>query len=312
MNFFDLHCDTLYKAVTKKSNLDNPSYEVKLNNDIGSIKLQCYAIWLPDNLDGNDAERLFFESADYLKSECNRLGIKLFGIGEFTNNAFRNFQNSAFFTVENGKALNGKIENVKKLAELGVRIMTLTWNEKNELGSGVLSNNKCGLTDFGKLAVAEMEKYGIVIDISHSSDELFYDVASCTERPFIATHSDSRTITKNPRNLTDEQIKTINSRGGIIGLNLHNAFLNNDPHKACMLDILKHTEYMLSLGCENSLCFGTDFDGCDLPKDIVGSDSIADIYELFLRNNYNESILKKIFYENAYNFFENFDNQRIM
>ena len=255
---------------------------------------------------------MFFESADYLKSECNRLGIELLGIGEFTDNAFSKYRNSAFFTVENGKALNGKIENVKRFAKIGVRIMTLTWNEMNEIGSGVLSEDKCGLTDFGKLAVAEMEKYGIVIDISHASDELFYDVVNQTNKPFIATHSDSRTITQNPRNLTDEQIKIIIQRGGLIGLNLHNAFLNNNPDKACMNDILKHCEYMLSLGCENSLCFGTDFDGCDLPRDIVGSDSIGEIYELFLRNNYNESVLKKIFYENAYNFFENFDNQRIM
>ena len=83
MNFFDLHCDTLYKAVTEKSELDNPSYEVKLNNNSKSHRLQCYAIWLPDTLDSNEAEKLFFESADYLKSECNRLGIELLGIGEF-------------------------------------------------------------------------------------------------------------------------------------------------------------------------------------------------------------------------------------
>ena len=150
MNFFDLHCDTLYKAVTEKSELDNPSYEVKLNNDSKSHRLQCYAIWLPDTLDGNSAEKLFFKSADYLKSECNRLGIELLGIGEFTDNAFSKYRNSAFFTVENGKALNGRIENVKRFAELGVRIMTLTWNEMNEIGSGVLSEDKCGLTDFGK------------------------------------------------------------------------------------------------------------------------------------------------------------------
>ena len=67
MNFFDLHCDTLYKAVTQHSELDNPSYEVKLNNDINSNKLQCYAIWLPDTLNSDDAEKLFFKSADYFK-----------------------------------------------------------------------------------------------------------------------------------------------------------------------------------------------------------------------------------------------------
>ena len=104
MNFFDLHCDTLYKVVTEKSELDNPSYEVKLNNNSKSHKLQCYAIWLPDTLDGNAAEKLFFKSADYLKSECNRLGIELLGIGEFSDNAFSKYRNSAFFTVENGKA----------------------------------------------------------------------------------------------------------------------------------------------------------------------------------------------------------------
>ena len=151
MNFFDLHCDTLYKAVTEKSELDNPSYEVKLNNNSKSRKLQCYAIWLSDTLDGNEAGKLFFKSADYLKSECNRLGIELLGIGEFTDNVFSKYRNSAFFTVENGKALNGKIENVKRFAKIGVRIMTLTWNEMNEIGSGVLSEDKCGLTDFGNL-----------------------------------------------------------------------------------------------------------------------------------------------------------------
>lgn len=96
MNFFDLHCDTLYKAVTEKSELDNPSYEVKLNNNSKSHRLQCYAIWLPDTLDGNEAEKLFFESADYLKSECNRLGIELLGIGEFTDNAFQSIETQRF------------------------------------------------------------------------------------------------------------------------------------------------------------------------------------------------------------------------
>ena len=96
MNFFDLHCDTLYKAVTEKSELDNPSYEVKLNNNSKSRKLQCYAIWLPDTLDSNEAEKLFFESADYLKSECNRLGIELLGIGESQIMLFQSIETQRF------------------------------------------------------------------------------------------------------------------------------------------------------------------------------------------------------------------------
>lgn len=312
MNFIDLHCDTLYKATTNRLRLDDPSYEVKLSSDISSHKLQCYAIWIPDNLSGEESERLFFDSAKLLKSESKRLGLKLFDIGTYRSGEFYNYVNSAFFTVENGKALNGKIENVKKFADLGVRIITLTWNDKNALGSGVLSGESNGITDFGRKVISKMEKYGIICDVSHASDALFYDIADISSQPFVATHSNTRKITSNPRNLTDEQIKIIKERKGIIGINLHNAFLNNNPDNAKMTDILSHTDYMLSLGCENVLSFGTDFDGCDLPKDIFGSESVGKIYELFLRHNYNETLVRKIFHENAHKFFENFDNRRIM
>ena len=162
--------------------------------------------------------------------------------------------------------------------------MTLTWNEMNEIGSGVLSEDKCGLTDFGKLAVAEMEKYGIVIDISHSSDELFYDVVNQTNKPFIATHSDSRTITQNPRNLTDEQIKIITQRGGLIGLNLHNAFLNNNPDKACMNDILSIAN-ICCRSIENLFASVRILTVAICRVILSGSNSIGEIYELFLRNN---------------------------
>ena len=97
--------------------------------------------------------------------------------------------------------------------------MTLTWNGSNEIGSGVMSGDKFGLTPFGKLAVKEMEKEGIVIDVSHASEALFYDVAENTERPFIATHSNSKVLCKHPRNLTDDQFRIICNRGGLVGLN---------------------------------------------------------------------------------------------
>lgn len=104
-----------------------------------------------------------------------------------------NKQGTAFIlTVEGGSAVAGDLKNIHHLRENGVRVMTLTWNGSNEIGSGVMSGDKFGLTPFGKLAVKEMEKEGIVIDISHASEALFYDVAGNTERPFIATHSTPR------------------------------------------------------------------------------------------------------------------------
>ncbi|MCQ2514488.1 MAG: dipeptidase [Ruminococcus sp.] len=306
MKYIDLHCDTLYKSVTQNIPIDSSDMEVKPVLE-GDTRLQCYAIWLPDDFGGDRAEELFFEASQRIVSECNFSKINLI-------RSFRNLEktlqygNNAVFTVENGLALNGKIENVRKFSELGVRIMTLTWNAHNHIGDGADVKNAMGLTEFGRLAVNEMEKYKIIVDISHASDKLFYDVAEIANKPFIATHSNSRKIAEHRRNLTDEQFKVIIDRGGIVGLNFHNAFLSNNPDKASAVDLLKHTEHFLSLGGENHLCVGSDFDGCDLPDDIKNSDSIATIYEMFLKNNYKEELLEKIFFKNALNFFENFDN----
>lgn len=307
MNLVDLHCDTLYKSVTENKPLDDANMEVS-NPDKSDNRLQCFAIWLPDDLKGDDAEILFFKSASKLAYECKRLNISLIPPAKSIANELKHNNNLAYFTVENGLALNGKLENVKKFAELGVRMITLTWNGSNQIGDGAKAENPKGITAFGKSVVDEMEKNKIVVDVSHASDPLFYDVAQLANKPFVASHSNARKITHNKRNITDEQFQIIRTMGGIVGLNFHNAFLNDTADNASMLDIVRHADYFLSLGGENVLCIGSDFDGCDLPKDITGSESLYQIYELFLQHNYKESLVEKIFFKNALNFFENFDN----
>ena len=95
----------------------------------------------------------------------------------------------------------------------------------------------------------------------------------------------------------------------MFGLNFHNAFLNNAPEKATVNDVLRHAEHFLSLGGSDCLCFGSDFDGGTLPDDFQNSRVYDKIYTEFLRHNYEEELIRKIFYGNALNFFENFDNQ---
>lgn len=311
MYLIDLHCDTLYKSVKRNIFLDDMSMENRLNID-DMHKLQCYAIWIPDDISGLEAEELFYRAYDRLVSETNRLSIKLIGFEEKYNSQLFDYKNSAYFTIENASAVNGKLKNIEKFAKLGVKIITLTWNSSNQIGDGASVIKPEGLSDFGRLAVKEMEKWGIIIDISHASDKLFYDIADISTKPIIATHSNSRCITNHKRNLTNEQAEFIADNNGIIGLNFHNEFLNNNSERAGIFDIIRHTEHFMSLGLENNICIGTDFDGCTLPKDIKGSESMADIYEMFLKHNYKESVINKIFYGNAHKFFENFDNQRIM
>lgn len=309
MHLIDLHCDTLFKSLTKNKPLDYKEMETKPFVNKG---LQCYAIWIPDEYSAEKAEMTVINSANLLQSETNRLGIKYITKNNCINEAFFKSDYSACLTIENSLALNNKLENVKKFADLGVKIMTLTWNGRNSVGDGAEVENPVGLTDFGKSVIPEMERYNIVVDISHASDKLFYDVAEIAKRPLIATHSNSRSVTEHKRNLTDEQFKIIKNIGGIVGLNFHNAFLSNKPDKATKYDILKHTEKFLSLGGENSIAIGSDFDGCTLPDDISGSISMYEIYEMFLCENYKESLVRKFFYKNALKFFENFDKERIM
>lgn len=312
MRVIDLHCDTLYKKSVENIPLDDIDNECQINKKYGNNKLQCYAIWLPDKLSGDEAEKLFFKAADDFKEECKRLDISIIKPGDSVKEKFLSCKNSAFLTVENSTALNGKAENIIEFSKLGVRMMTLTWNASNPVGDGADVENANGITSFGKEIVALMEQNGIIVDISHASQKLFYDVAEVTKLPFVASHSNSFSVASHRRNLTDRQFEIIKKRGGLVGLNFHNAFLNDDPEKACIEDILRHTEYFLSIGGENTLCFGSDFDGGTLPWDIKNSHVYYDIYELMLKNGYKEELIHKIFYLNALNCFENFDNYQIM
>lgn len=307
MRLFDFHCDTLYKALTENKTL-NEKTGFHISVDKGKTYdswIQCMAIWIPDEVRGSNAVGLLKNAHSKLINESRMYDIDIIKI----KGGLKSDKKASFiFTVEGGAALAGDIKNVSLLKELGVKFLTLTWNGTNELGDGCLVDNPKGLTDFGRKAVIELEKNKIFIDLSHASDKLFYDVAQISSKPIVATHSNSRSITNHPRNLTDEQFSIIKNSGGIVGLNFYKEFLNSDSSNASMYDIIKHADHFLSLGGENTICLGSDFDGADMPDDINGIEKMYDLYELFLKNGYKESVVNKIFYENGCNFCKNFDN----
>ena len=306
MRVFDLHCDTLYRAVTESGNFNYNKFEISVDKASYLDEwIQCFALWIPDDMSSYDIQPLFDKAYKFLNNQCKEHNI--YCCKDFTevNNPSAR---KCFFTVENGRILQGNLENIKKLSDYNVKILTLTWNSDNEIASGALSSSNFGLTNFGKRAVKELEKNKIIIDVSHLSEKAFYDVAEMASKPFIATHSNSKTITSHIRNLSDDQFNIIKSIGGIVGINFHNSFLNNREDNASIDDIIKHTEYFLSLGGENTISIGTDFDGGKLPKDIKGIETIGEIYNRFLQKNYSETLLDKIFFKNAYNLCQNFDN----
>lgn len=306
MKVFDLHCDTLYKAVTMSHGFSCSDFEVQTNADFEKY-LQCFAVWIPDDITINEGRELFKNAKTKLKTECELNNIKIIYSFKEIKKELLNHNKLAMLTLENCSIINNDISYIKYLADSGVKIATLTWNASNCIGDGAMVKNSSGLTEFGREAVSELERQGIVIDLSHASDKLFFDVCETAKKPFIASHSNSRKITNHKRNLTDEQAKIIFAGGGIVGLNFHNAFLNDTPENAGIDDIIKHAEHFLSLGGENNLALGSDFDGGILPYDIESNLTLYKIYNRFLQKKYQQAIIDKIFYENAVNFFENFD-----
>lgn len=175
--------------------------------------------------------------------------------------------------------------------------MTLTWNGENELGSGNVTDR--GLTDFGRAAVREMERCGILIDISHLNDAGLADVFETAERPFLATHSNARAICAHKRNLTDVQIKEMVRRGCLIGLNYYGRFLRDRGEVRSLDDVYRHVAHFFDLGARRNLALGSDFDGAALPPCLDSAEKTVDFYEYLLSRGVSQADADGIFFENA-------------
>ena len=296
MDYFDLHCDTIMECALKEKPLLKNELHISLESAASfSRYTQCFAAWIPDELSPKDAYDHFRKLSDCLFRQVEE------------NSALISFSSGkkcrAILTVENGSALGGDLNNIAEFKKRGVKMLTLTWNGANQLGRGVLSPGSEGLTELGKKALPLLEEAGIVIDISHASPELFWDVQALAKKPFVASHSNAKAICSHPRNLTDEQFLAVKEGGGLVGLNFFRGFLNNTPEEAGMTDILRHAEHFLSLGGEDVVAMGSDFDGAELPKDMEGLRSVSALKELFLRHNYSEGLVHKLFWQNASDFF---------
>lgn len=296
LQVFDLHCDTLYESFINNTPLGTDDYEFRYSDFCKSDKwFQCMAVWTPDDLVyPKPLIEYFIDCCERLKQECNRLGVKINDL---------NSDKSFLITVENSHILENNIENIEVLKNYGVKIATLTWNGYNCIGAGAKSDSKKGSTEFGRKVIEAYIKEGIAIDVSHTNDALFYDIASFNPEKIIATHSDSRTLCNNNRNLTDEQFCYIRDKKGIVGINFHKYFLKEDG-SGTIKDIMNHIYHFLSLGGEDTLAIGSDFDGADMLADLASSSDLATLYNSLIENNFEKSLVDKIFFKNAYDFYK--------
>lgn len=300
MKVFDLHCDTIGECYKHQKNLRSNDMHLSLEKTARYEEYcQVFAIWITDDKRGQTAVDYFNNVADlYYKSiEENDDLISAYGSGNDT-------PVKGVLACEGGSACGGTLDGLRHMYERGVRLVTLTWNDNNEIGGGAFSEG--GITPFGVEFVKECEHLGVIIDVSHLNRETFWDVVKVTEKPFVASHSNANIVDNERgirRNLDDAQIEVIRDRRGLIGLNFCNNFLQQQEYPG-LLSLCEQIRYFLEMGCEDIIALGSDYDGCEMIDELKGAEKMSETYEFLLSQGFSQKIIDKIFYENAKRFFE--------
>lgn len=330
LRVFDLHCDTLdriafsgdpsvpggfaeHDAAVPRHRMatlaDNDAH-ISLAHTEGFAWCQCFAAFIPDEVHGEAAWGLFERVRGVLERELDRCGDKLALARTCpeVDAIHATGKTAALFTVEGASFLEDDEQaetRLDALADAGVRMLTLTWNGPNALGSG--NDTRHGLTGFGRAMVGELERRGIVVDVSHLNDAGFKDVCDVADRSFAASHSNARAVCGHPRNLADWQLRELADRGGIAGLNFCVQFLSDAHADPTRDDVLRHVDHVLETAGEHVLALGSDYDGCDVPSWLNPCSSIGALHELLARE-FGRPIADKVFFENAHGFFSRMED----
>lgn len=304
----DLHCDTLtdskHTSTGNMDTLDNPKRVLSLTDIPEDVNwAQFYAVFIPDEIRGQKAIDYFEFNRDNFYRQMDKFSDRVMACytAEDMEKAWGEGKMAAFLTIENGSALAGDLYRGKVIADQGVRAITLVWNGENELGSGHTTDN--GLSDFGKAMVPELEKQGIIVDISHLNDPGFIDLLKVAQKPFMASHSNARAVCGHKRNLTDDMIKEMIHRDCLIGLNYFVKFIRDDGKVKSLDDLYRHVEHFFELGGEKNLALGSDFDGAVLPDCLSSPADVAGLYEYFISRGLTQEQVEGIMYKNAQIFF---------
>jgi len=326
MKVVDMHCDTILAIHDLKAKGENCSLlENNLNIDLkkmqkGNYLLQNFAMFV--HLKQNDNPVLkAHQLIDCYYNELEKYQdmIKpVFSYQDIVDNE-KNGLMSAMLTLEEGAVVYHDLAMLRNYYRLGVRMITLTWNFPNGIGHPNFTstghfedmyhiNTKDGLTPFGIEYIKEMERLGIIIDVSHLSDAGFYDVYNNTTKPFVASHSNARSICKAARNMSDDMIKKLASRGGVMGINFCGDFLvekSGGHARSCIDDMVKHILYIRDLVGIDYIGLGSDFDGIEQNLELENCSQMDKLKNALLKAGLTNEEIKKVFYQNVLRVYQN-------
>ncbi len=309
--YLDLHCDTLELGFLKKK---EDIYEVPEGMlDIRRMKEagmygQFFAMffppqsreWMPeDEVYYQSLKNLFYHSLDK-HQDC----IAFAGSAAEAEKNFQEGKLSAFLTIEDGRHVQGKLSNIQRFYQDGVRLISLTWNYENCFGAPNSRDRAMmerGLTSFGCEAVRYMNELGMLIDVSHLSDGGFYDAVRLSKKPLVASHSNARALCPHPRNLTDDMIQKLAEIGGVAGVNFYGAFLQKDAktEESTLAGLVAHIKHMVKQGGEDFVALGTDFDGISGSLEIGTPSEMAKLFDQLEKEGFSIRQIEKLAYKNA-------------
>ena len=325
MNVWDLHCDNL-SELRRAERAGAPKCFARndLHIDLeklqkGGYLLQCFAAFvnLADPTAGADPLVTALEEIDVFKRIMETYPeaiAPVYTAADIRKNAEAG-KISGLLTVEEGGCCKGSLGVLRRMYELGVRMMTLTWNHENELaapqanpGGPLAAQTERGLTAKGFEFLAEMERLHMIVDVSHLSDKGFWDIVEHGTRPFAASHSNCRALAPHCRNLTDEMIRALANKGGLVGLNYCSGFLDNQPEeKLCRSTtalMAKHAAHFKQVGGIEIIGLGSDFDGIGGKLEMDDCSKLPLLADALRREGFTEDEVEAIFYRNARRFFE--------
>lgn len=308
---YDLHCDTLMK-LAKNGDLNGGNGKAMVTLAglrQGGVALQCFADFVPTGMfpkfcRGTLSGLMFRKLYKNYRAMMARHGDALFPVlcAADLDRAGKDGKIGVLLTIEDGGVMGDRLENIRKYYDLGVRLVTLTWNHPNAIGhphGGDAAAMARGLTDYGCQAVEEMERLGMVIDVSHGSDALFFQVAELAKKPFVASHSNARAVCGHTRNLRDDMIRLLADKGGVMGLNLGPEFLREGGKASRVEDMVRQALHIRKVGGSGVLALGSDFDGIRGEFEVAGPQDWPRLADALQKAGFSEDELEKMWWGNA-------------
>ncbi len=201
---------------------------------------------------------------------------------------------SIMLGIENGLALEGRLENLQHFADRGVVYITLCHNGDNDICDSARGNNTHnGVSAFGEQVIREMNRLGILVDLSHGGEKSFYDALDISSQPIVCSHSSSRALCDHPRNLTDDQMRALAAKGGVAQTTIYHGFLKKEG-EATILDVMDHLNHAIDVMGIDHVGLGTDFDGDGGVRGLADSSELINFTRQLLTRRYSEQDIQKI------------------